>query len=165
MKTFNRIELDQILNGAGGGGLKAQIKAAFGLADTDFIDVPVIFDNTDANINARVISPNLVNVAVYGNTCIAPKPMMCNPAEAEEDTAIPYNQQWDGGEIDLNGNGYLDTQRDVFENQFTGSLPGTISVTFLDTWDYLHGPSGGEVHCGSNEKRTGHTIHWWNVWP
>jgi len=60
--------------------------------------------------------------------------------------------------------GPRDGQRDVFENyvsaEFADKLPGT-GVRFLDDWNTYH-RWAGEIHCGTNAKRTPPPdVKWW----
>ena len=48
---------------------------------------------------------------------------------------------------------------DVFENDATNKLSG-YSIHFIDDWDWYHRKEG-EVHCGTNAKRTPPTVKWW----
>lgn len=48
---------------------------------------------------------------------------------------------------------------DVFENDAQTKL-GEYTIHFIDDWDYYH-RWDGEVHCGTNAKRTQDSVKWW----
>jgi len=48
---------------------------------------------------------------------------------------------------------------DVFETDVVSNLPG-FNVRFIDDW-YAYHLHGGEIHCGTNVKRTPPALKWW----
>ncbi|MBI3300525.1 MAG: hypothetical protein HYZ72_00365 [Deltaproteobacteria bacterium] len=140
------------------GGLKAQIQAAFGLVDADFISVPVLFDRFPGG-RAEAITPGLANGAVYAGVYIAPDPFLhvFGAGAIEEDTN--RNFMLDAGE-DTNGDGLLDTLRDPFQVYVNGVLPAGVTAAYIDDWTTYH-LGAGEVHCSSNEKRRIPAVKWW----
>ena len=74
------------------------------------------------------------------------------------------NWQLDAGE-DANGNFMLDTLRDPFEVWFNQNAPASVTFTYIDDWLIYH-LNNGEVHCGSNERRTiPSDPKWWEIVP
>jgi hypothetical protein len=58
-----------------------------------------------------------------------------------------------------NSNGRLDTYRDIFEVYLQNALPGK-TFHFIDDW-YTYHIQEGEVHCGTNERRSFPADKWW----
>jgi protein-arginine deiminase len=159
--AYNLNEATDILFGPPGaahrGGIKRQIRDAFGLAWTDFIEVPVLF-NLDGG--AVAITPGLANGAVYPGVYIAPEVFLRHntlPAAGEEDANA--NFRLDVGE-DANANGRLDTLRDPFHVFLNARLPAGLVATYIDDWEVYH-LREGEVHCSSNERREIPVQNWW----
>ncbi len=76
--------------------------------------------------------PGMVNMLVIGNRAIIAKPF----------------GPWDNG-------------MDVFEYDVSEKLYDIgIWVNFVDDWNTYHSGEG-EIHCGTNVKRTPHNTNWW----
>ncbi|MCP4365610.1 MAG: hypothetical protein GY800_09980 [Planctomycetes bacterium] len=164
---YNINEVNNILFGPPGslGGLYADIRTAFGLANTDFIRIPVLFNRMTALglTGAEAITPDMVNSAVYGSVFIAPDNFLHNVGITEEDADSDF--RLDPGEDRIQGgslpNGLLDTLRDPFHTYTNGVLPPGITPRYIDDWEIYHVRSG-EVHCSSNEVRNIPATRWWN---
>jgi protein-arginine deiminase len=120
-------------------GIKSILQQGLG-TEFDIIEIPVLFTATwtsEAKTDvtyATAWSPNMVNSLVIGSTIIVPKPF--GPKDPS------------------------DNYRDQFEKDVANKLEAS-NVYFIDDWDTYH-KWFGEVHCGTNAKRTPPTnINWW----
>ncbi len=160
LKVYNEQISSSYLTGEN--GLYNAVAEIFNLdIENDIIFAPVLFEFYRGG--ALAATPGLVNGMVFKgisiDTYIAPDPFFCYfTGSVDED--VNCNFILDQGE-DLNGNGLLETQRDIILETFEADLPGTIDVVAIDDW-YYHKKSG-EVHCGGNTKRVIPTnINWWS---
>ncbi|MBU1472397.1 protein-arginine deiminase domain-containing protein, partial [Patescibacteria group bacterium] len=105
-----------------------------GLSSPNFVKIPSLFrdGSTDEGFQAVAEMPGMVNMLVIGNRAIIAKPF-----------------------------GPLEYGVDIFEDYVESVLgPIGISVNFVDDWDTYHRMEG-EIHCGTNVKRTPHITNWW----
>jgi protein-arginine deiminase len=115
---------------------RAQLKTELGLAESDIIDLPVLFVEFVAAGMADALTADVVNMLVVNKTCIIP---------------LPYGPVVGG--VDLFQH---DTKSKI---QAVGN-----TATFIDDW-YSYHVLFGEVHCGTNAARTPVTANWWEFQP
>ncbi len=110
------------------------LQEEMGFADTDVVEMPVIFHPEDFE-RAGAEMPDTPNFLRYGTTVIMPRP-----------------------------HGPVVGGRDYIETDAVGRLmPHGLSPRFAEQWDILHAALG-EVHCGSNPVRNIRTdVRWWEV--
>lgn len=102
----------------------------------DIIEVPVLFiPNENFSNLADALFPDMVNMLVINNHCIVPKPF---------------------GPTKLKG-------KDLFEEDLKGKLHSSLTVNFLNDWEYHI--RNGEVHCGTNTLRKPVNAKWWEFEP
>ena len=102
------------------------------LAQSDLIFIPALFNPHGLFHKAVAWVPGMVNLLIDGTTLVPAK---------------PYGPHDSGG--------------DIFEQDVRASLGQFgMSPNFLDDWDYYHNGQG-EVHCGTNAKRTPSGLRWW----
>lgn len=127
---------------------RSQIKAATGLTDADFIDLPVLFEHYhtwQGNTYAcAAYNPGVVNLVCLpssnGTIYLAiPDPEGPNNASAQDMWQLDINAQL--AALDTTSNPYAITYVDVFESYH----------------ELL-----GEAHCGSNTVRTPPNMDWWD---
>lgn len=116
----------------------AIFKAELGLDDEDIILVPAVFEESqECGGGALALIPATVNLVVAdlgsGPELFLPDPFL----RADVD----------------------DQSTDPFIAEVTSLLPATLSLNWLDDWDWYH-LAWGEVHCGSNTRRTPNR-DWW----
>ena len=115
--------------------IRIALKNGLGLSDNDFVEIPALFWDGDQYISGDQIVaniPGMVNMLVVGNRAIIAKPF-----------------------------GPLDNGTNIFEDYVESELGSIgISVNFVDDWDTYH-RNDGEIHCGTNVKRTPHNTNWW----
>ncbi|MEO5928957.1 MAG: protein-arginine deiminase family protein, partial [Candidatus Kapaibacterium sp.] len=112
------------------------------------IEVPVIFvENRHLPGLYEALTGDMVNMLVVGTTCIVPVANGPGPTAVHAQTGGNYNM-------------------DQFEAYLQQQLAAiNITVEFIDGWDYYH-VSHGEVHCGTNVRRTPHAApNWWEFTP
>lgn len=112
-------------------------KAELGLTDEDIIRIPSLFEQV-GGCNGRVAAlvPGMVNLVVadFGQgTHIF--------------TADPFFRSTN------------DPSTDPFITAFTQAMPAGTEIHYVDDWDVYH-LGLGEVHCGTNVRRTP-TASWW----
>jgi peptidoglycan hydrolase-like protein with peptidoglycan-binding domain len=121
--------------------VKATLRAELGLADADFIELPVVFmPNPRARpirttTTADAFTSNVVNMIVANGTCIVPEPF--GPVQ--------------GG-------------TDRFRADVESKLQAVGStVRFVDSWEYH--VRLGEAHCATNTLRRADAARWWEFQP
>ncbi len=116
------------------GTIKNQLKAAIGLAETDFVKLPVLFRQYFVpEERAVAYTADAPNCIVLGSHVVVAK--QYGPAPSGTD---------------------------LFEQDITGKLGALgLTVHYVDDWATYH-DALGEVHCGSNVLRTPPaTPRWW----
>jgi hypothetical protein len=116
----------------------AIFKAELGLDDDDIILVPAVFEESaECGGGALALIPATVNMVVAdlgsGPELFLPDPFL----RADVD----------------------DQSTDPFIAEVASLLPSTLNLNWLDDWDWYH-MAWGEVHCGSNTRRTPNR-DWW----
>ncbi|MDP2307012.1 MAG: protein-arginine deiminase family protein [Pseudomonadota bacterium] len=116
----------------------AIFKAELGLDDEDIILVPgVFYEEQECGGGALALIPATVNLVVAdmgsGPELFLPDPFL------RTDVA--------------------DQSTDPFIAEVASLLPSSLSLNWLDDWDWYH-MAWGEVHCGSNTRRTP-IRDWW----
>jgi protein-arginine deiminase len=115
------------------------LKGGLGLDDADVFAIPVLFSGRKDEWTGAFF-PNMVNHLVVGRTSIVPKPYG------------PVIEGEDGRKVD------------AFEKAFRETLPER-RVRFIDDW-YSYHQQKGEVHCGTNARRTPFSgVRWWEHRP
>lgn len=122
---------------------RAQIKAATGLTDADFIHLPTLFENV-GNSYMAAYNPGVVNLVCLPSTngsiyLAIPDPEGPNNASGQDLFQLDINAQ-------LNA---LDTAANPY------------AITYVDVFESYH-ENLGEAHCGSNTVRTPPNDDWWN---
>jgi len=116
--------------------IKAQFKSECGLADTDFIELPILFMDLTAPPLADALTAGIVNMLVVNKTCVVPKAF--------------------GPVV-----GGVDLFRKEVETKL-GKLG--LNVRIVDDW-YEYHVQLGEIHCGTNTLRTPKKAKWWEFEP
>jgi protein-arginine deiminase len=114
-----------------------------GLDDADVFAIPVLYFG-QRNERTKAFFPNMVNHLVIesSSTSILPKPTSIVPK--------PYGPVVNG--------------KDAFEEAFCATVPER-DVRFIDDW-YSYHQMVGEVHCGTNARRTPFPdVRWWEHRP
>ena len=120
----------------------AQYKTEFGLTDADIILVPSLFEQCGGPGYNVALLPGTANLIVAndpdgGTKLIVPDTFMRS---------------------DIN-----DQSSDPFIADFVARMPASYAVgdvLFTDDW-YVYHANLGEVHCGTNVRRTPDTLNWW----
>ena len=121
--------------------IRSQYKTAFGLSDSEIIDVPVFFEDVGSE-EAAAYNPGVANMIVlpYDNGTthlVIPDPEgPHNPTDA-----------------------WADATKSALE--VFGTVSNPIKVTFTDIFNAYH-KNLGEAHCGTNTIRTPPPEEWWN---
>uniref|UniRef100_A0A3B4AGH6 protein-arginine deiminase n=1 Tax=Periophthalmus magnuspinnatus TaxID=409849 RepID=A0A3B4AGH6_9GOBI len=112
------------------------LKRELGLDDEDIIDLPVLFKLVEDGGQYRALAyyPDMVNMIVLGENLGIPKPF--------------------GPKV----NGVCALEQEMV------SLMGNLGLTctFIDDFTSYH-KLMGEVHCGSNVRRSPFDFKWWNM--
>jgi len=119
-----------------------QIKAATGLTDADFIELPTLFENVGGN-QLAAYNPGVVNMIVMPS------------ANGTVYFAIPDPEGPDIAGVDQ-------WQADILAQMnplANGSTP--FNIQFVNVFTSYH-ENLGEAHCGSNFVRTPPNDDWWN---
>lgn len=118
--------------------ITAKFKTELGLTDADIIKIPSLFEQV-GGCNGRVAAliPGMVNLIV-ANTDGATTHLM---------TADPFFRS------------VVSQTNDPVINAFRAAMPAGMQLHFVDDWDVYH-LGLGEVHCGTNVRRTP-TGSWW----
>jgi protein-arginine deiminase len=120
-----------------------EIKAATGLTDADFIELPVMFEHVGASLWLAAYNPGVVN-------------LVCLPAaNGTTYLAIPDPEGPDPGTGDI---WQLDIQAQLASLD-TAANP--YDITFVDVFFSYHDLLG-EAHCGTNTVRTPPNEDWWD---
>jgi len=115
-------------------GVRQEMKAGCGIAETDIIDVPSLFWKTGGAGQAVAHMPNMVNALVLRDRVV---------------TSDPY--------------GPMDGGVDKFAEPLVQALAAIgLPVELVDDW-YPYHSWAGEVHCGTNAVRTPAAGDWWEV--
>jgi protein-arginine deiminase len=105
------------------------------LKKTDIYEVPICFWPKSISDRAKSIIPNMVNSLYTNQFMLVPKPFGPNVGK-----------------------------QDLFEEYFVSIIPKNIRIYFINNWDsyYL---LDGDIHCGTNVKRTPFKRKWWSHMP
>jgi hypothetical protein len=116
----------------------AQLKANLGLTDDDIILVPSLFEQV-GGCGGRVAAlvPGMVNLIVAN---FPGEPVRLFVPD-------PFFRAGDA------------PSGDPFRESFVASMPAASEIHFVDNWDVYH-LGLGEVHCGTNVRRTPSAM-WW----
>lgn len=119
--------------------IRAAFKANLGLTEADIIDIPTLFEPVPGCGGGTVaLTPGMVNLIVANPVGQTPKLFIPDPffrsniGDQDSDPVIEY---------------------------FADVMPAGLELYFVDDWDVYH-LGLGEVHCGSNVRRTP-TVGWW----
>ena len=121
-----------------------QMKADFGLDDSDIILIPSLFERCGGNSYNVALIPGMPNLIV-GNEPGEPIKLMVPDPFMRSNTS--------------------DQSSDPFIADFRNRMPasyGADDVIFTDDW-YVYHAGLGEVHCGTNVRRTPSTTTWWDT--
>jgi len=162
IRTYNLGYVSDVLN-----LVRARILDELGLAESDIIHVPVLFNRkawSGLGLRAVAITPDLANGAFFAPVYIAPDNFLHSEWPVQEED-LNYNFQLDFGE-DTNNNGMLDTLRDPF-HYYLDAIPLSVGVVYIDDWSIYH-IGEGEIHCSSNEIRDippdgAGDVAWWDI--
>lgn len=112
--------------------------AELGLTESDRISVPMIYQPLDyCEGAAGSLTPGLVNLVML-DVGAGPKVVMPDPYIRPDPD---------------------DPTDDPFIDYVRASFPPELDVHFVDNW-YVYHLGGGEVHCGTNERRV-QDVPWW----
>lgn len=119
--------------------IRAAFKTNLGLTEADIIRIPTLFEPVPGCGGGTVaLTPGMVNLIVANPVGQTPKLFIPDPffrsdiADQDSDPVIEY---------------------------FAEVMPAGMELYFVDDWDVYH-LGLGEVHCGSNVRRTP-TVGWW----
>jgi hypothetical protein len=119
--------------------IRATFKSRLGLTEADIIDIPTLFEPVAGCGGGTVaLTPGMVNLIVANPVGQTPKLFIPDPffrsnvSNQDSDPVIEY---------------------------FADVMPAGLELYFVDDWDVYH-LGLGEVHCGSNVRRTP-TVGWW----
>ena len=118
----------------------ATMKAELGLTDADIVRVPSVFEEYPGCWGSTLaLIPGTVNMQVSTNVdgttkLFLPDPFFRGSGESQD--------------------------VDPFIEEFANYLPAGVEQHWIDDWNSYH-LAMGEVHCGSNTKRTP-AVEWWN---
>ena len=121
-----------------------KMKNDFGLDDSDVILIPSLFERCGGNSYNVALIPGMPNLIV-GNEAGQPIKLM---------VPDPFMRS--------NSN---DQSADPFIADFFNRMPSSYAaadVIFTDDW-YVYHAGLGEVHCGTNVRRTPSTTTWWDA--
>lgn len=120
--------------------IREKFKAELGLTDEDIIEVPSLFEEVSSYCGGRVAAliPGMVNLIVADIGDGATKLFIPDPFVRA--AGAPQSE-------------------DLVIADFTERLPDELELHFVDNWDVYHAALG-EVHCGTNVKRTP-VDQWW----
>jgi protein-arginine deiminase len=117
--------------------LRGRLKMSFGLKESDFVRIPVLWD-------AYPVSPTEARAVAYtagAVNCIVVRP---NVIVAKQ-------------------HGPEQAAQDLFELDITNKLAALgLTAYFVEDWSSYH-VNLGEVHCGSNVLRTPPATKWWTT--
>ncbi|MEL6344358.1 MAG: protein-arginine deiminase family protein, partial [Myxococcota bacterium] len=111
--------------------LRHNLKDAFGLSEEDIIDIPGLFEEVP-RCGALSLIPGMVNLTVF------------NGDDGVDHLFLP--DPFLRADLD-------DQDADPMINAVRDRMPETSLLTFVDNWDIYH-LGWGEVHCGTNVRRT-----------
>ena len=119
----------------------AQVKTAFGLDDSDIIKVPSIFYTEEyCDGKAGALVPGMVNLVVANIAGETPRLFIADPYFRSDES---------------------DQSSDPFISALKSRLPAGYETHFVDDWHTYH-VGMGEVHCGTNVRRSPST-NWWTA--
>lgn len=122
--------------------IREQMIRELGLSEEDIVPIPMIFEEAIGCGGAVVaMTPGMVNLVVvdFGDK---PQVFLADPFLRDVDEPI-----------DQDADPYIQYVRDTF--------PSSLDLHFVDDWFTYH-MALGEVHCGTNERRTP-TDGWWDL--
>lgn len=121
---------------------RAQIKAATGLTDADFVELPTLFRNSTSGY-LYAYNPGVVN---------------CVPLPAANGTIYIAMPDPEGPHV-----GGVDQWQADIQSQMSGlfTTGNPLDLRYVDIWNTYH-VNIGEAHCGTNTVRVPPTsAHWW----
>jgi protein-arginine deiminase len=121
-----------------------KMKSDFGLEDSDVILIPSLFERCGGNSFNVALIPGMANLIV-GNEPGEPIKLMVPDPFLRSNTG--------------------DQSSDPFIADFLSRMPasyGPNDIIFTDDW-YVYHAALGEVHCGTNVRRTPSTTTWWDA--
>lgn len=125
--------------------MRARMMTELGLSEEDVIDVPSLFEEVSGFCRspgkALALIPGTVNLIV------------ANFGEGDDHLFIP--------DPFLRGNGE-GQGADALIEWFNNNMPPALQLHFIDDW-YSYHLQRGEVHCGTNVRRTPEHTDWWEV--
>jgi protein-arginine deiminase len=121
-------------------GVQAVMQTQLGLSASDFIEVPVLFENAGSNF-ALAYNPGVVNLIVMPSTNGTTYLVIPDPEGPDQPTDV-----WQA------------TTTTALQALFTAGSP--VSITYADVWSYH--VAAGEAHCGVNFVRTPPDADWWD---
>ena len=125
--------------------IRAQMLDELGLTEDDVIDVPSLFEEVQGFCRspgrALALIPGTVNLVV------------ANFGEGDDHLFLP--------DTFLRPDGAGQGEDAVIE-WFNNAMPPELQLHFIDDW-YSYHMQRGEVHCGTNVRRTPEHQDWWNV--
>ena len=121
--------------------IRAVYQSQLGLANSEIIDVPVLFEDTGFN-SAVAYNPGVVNLIVIpaanGTTYL----VIPDPEGPDQPSDV-----------------WQTSTTAAIQPLFTGASP--VSISYADVWNTYH-LFLGEAHCGTNFVRTPPAMDWWD---
>ena len=118
-----------------------RFKTEFGISEEEIVRVPMIFEEPSGCYGATAtLLPGVVNMAVFTHE---------DQKSADAFIPDPFFRS------DLG-----DRASDPYIEMFESILPDGVTAHWVNDWDWYH-VQLGEVHCGSNIKRTA-LKNWWD---
>jgi protein-arginine deiminase len=118
--------------------IRQQFMTELGLTEADVIRVPSLFEHL-GGCGVAALIPGMVNLIV---------------ADAGGQTNLFVPDPFFRTDLSDQGD-------DPFIEAFAASMPPGLNLRFVDNWNVYH-LGIGEVHCGTNVKRTP-TVAWWTA--
>ncbi len=121
--------------------IRAQYKTAFGLSNSEVIDVPVLFEDVGSG-EAAAYNPGVANMVVLAFANGTTRLVVPDPEGPHDPT-----------------DAWADATKTALEVFGTGANP--VNVIFTDVFNAYH-QNLGEAHCGINTIRTPPAEDWWD---
>jgi protein-arginine deiminase len=135
LMTYNDAAQDRI------DGMRAVLQTQLGLSASDFINVPVLFENVDSGY-AAAYNPGVVNLIVMPSNNGTTYLVIPDPEGPDQPTDV-----WQAATTA------------AIQPLFTAGSP--VSITYADVFFSYHDLLG-EAHCGVNFVRTPPVADWWD---
>lgn len=123
--------------------VRAVLISQLGLSDSDFVEVPVLFEPYSTSPYAIAYNPGVVNLIVIPSTNGTTYMVIPDP----EGPDVSGTDAWQA------------STTAAIQALYTTSSP--VSISYADIWNTYH-VNAGEAHCGVNFVRTPPAEDWWD---